>query len=133
MTPHDLPTPEQVQAVYEQGEEATIALVTQLIAVIQNLEARVQTLEDQLTKNSGNSSKPPSSDGLTKPRPHNLRTASGKRPGGQPGHPGHTLEMAEQPQHLCVHSVTSCQRRLTLMTGVVGAGARERLRKTSSL
>lgn len=110
MTPPDLPTPEQVQAVYEQGQEATIALVNQLIAVIQHLEARVQTLEDQLTKHSGNSSKPPSSDGLSKPRPHNLRTASGKRPGGQPGHPGHTLELVEQPQHLCVHSVTSCHQ-----------------------
>ena len=52
----DLPTAEQVQAVYQQGEEAMVVLVNQLAAVIQQLEARVQTLEDQLAKNSGNSS-----------------------------------------------------------------------------
>lgn len=104
----DLPTPEQVQAVYRQGEEATIALVNQLIVVIQHLEARVQTLEDQLAKNSGNSSQPPSRDGLGKPRPRNLRTSSGKPTGGQTGHLGHTLAAVEQPQHICVHSVTRC-------------------------
>lgn len=108
MTPLDLPTPEQVQTLCEQGPEATIALVTQLIAVIRHLEERVQTLEDQLAKNSNNSSKPPSSDGLSKPRPHNLRTSSGKRPGGQPGHAGHTLEAVEHPHHICVHPVTRC-------------------------
>ena len=43
----DLPTAEQVQAVYQQGEEAMVALVNQLIAVIRQLEARVQTLEDR--------------------------------------------------------------------------------------
>jgi hypothetical protein len=60
----DLPTPEQVRTVYQQGEEAVVALVNQLVQVITALEARVQALEDQLAKNSGNSSKPPSSDGL---------------------------------------------------------------------
>lgn len=74
MTPLDLPTPEQVQTLCEQGPEATIALVTQLIAVIRHLEERVQTLEDQLAKNSNNSSKPPSSDGLSKPRPPSVTT-----------------------------------------------------------
>jgi len=109
MTPIDLPTPEQVHAVYQQGEEAMAVLVNQLAAVIQQVEARVQTLEDQLAKNSGNSSKPPSSDGLSKPRPpHNLRTSSGKPTGGQPGHSGHTLEAVEHPQHICVHPVTRC-------------------------
>jgi transposase len=106
----NLPTAEQVHAVYQQGEEAMVALVLQLVGVIQQLESRVQALEDQLAKNSGNSSKPPSSDGLSKPPPHNLRTASGKRSGGQPGHPGHTLEMVESPQHICVHAVTRCRQ-----------------------
>jgi hypothetical protein len=64
-----LPTAEQVQAVYQQGEEAMVALVNQIIAVIRQLEARVQTLADHLAKNSGNSSQLPSSDRLSKPRP----------------------------------------------------------------
>jgi transposase len=104
----DLPTPEQVRAVYGQGEDAVVALVDQLVQVITRLEARVQVLEDQLSKNSDNSSKPPSSDGLTKPQPHSLRQSSGKPTGGQPGHLGHTLQAVAHPQHIRVHVVVSC-------------------------
>jgi len=68
MTPSRLPTHDEVRAAYRQGEEAVLALVDQLVALIRTLEARVQTVEDQLAKNSRNSSKPPSSDGLKKPR-----------------------------------------------------------------
>ncbi len=47
-----------------------------LLAIIWALEARVQTVEDQLAKNSSNSGKPPSSEGLKKPHPHCLRQPS---------------------------------------------------------
>lgn len=53
---------------------------------ITQLTVRIKTLEDQINKNSSNSSKPPSSDGFQKPKPKNLRTKSEKNPGGQPGH-----------------------------------------------
>jgi hypothetical protein len=46
----NLPTAEQVHAVYQQGEEAMVALVLQLVGVIQQLEGRVQALEDQLLR-----------------------------------------------------------------------------------
>jgi transposase len=106
----DLPTPEQVRAVYQHGEDAVVALVNQLVQGITQLETRLQALEDQLAKNSGNSGKPPSSDGLSKPRPRNLREASGKPSGGQAGHPGHTLKAVERPQHIRVHAVATCQQ-----------------------
>ena len=91
MTPTPLPTPEHILVVYQQGATAVLTLFEGLAAVIRALEVRTQALEDQLAKNSGNSSKPPSSDGLKKPRPDSLRAPSGRPSGGQPGHRGQTL------------------------------------------
>jgi transposase len=67
---------------------------------IGRLEARVSELEGQLSKNSRNSGKPPSSDGLKKtnhkPKPKSSRLRGQRKPGGQPGHPGETLKRSEQ-------------------------------------
>jgi transposase len=109
MEPLRLPTEEEIRSVVNQGEEATVSLVSHLLEVIGLLAGRVQELEDQLAKNSRNSGKPPSSDGLKKgPQPRSLRQRSGKKSGAQPGHEGHRLEMVAQPDHVAVYPVQRC-------------------------
>jgi len=114
-----LPTHEDIHASYLAGEEAVIALFDALIAVVLQLAGRVQELKDQAAKDSHNSGKPPSSDGLKKPAPRSLRKRSGKKSGGQPGHKGHTLKAVEHPQHTEIHRVERCAHCHTSLEGVV--------------
>ncbi|AKB42832.1 Mobile element protein [Methanosarcina sp. Kolksee] len=76
-----------------------IAYIISLESQIKDLTERLQVLEFRLNQNSRNSSKPPSSDYISKgkPNPKSLRKQSGKKPGGQEGHPGTTLEMVDNP------------------------------------
>ena len=68
-----------------------------------------QELEKYRTpKNSGNSSKPPSSDLPKLKKTQSLREPSGKKPGGQPGHEGSTLKMARTPDTIQKHSPNYC-------------------------
>jgi transposase len=108
MKPSVLPTPDDIQAIYQRGEEAVRKLFEAQAKVIRELEARLQALEDQLAKNSRNSNKPPSSDGLKKPAPKSQRKASGKPSGGQKGHKGYRLEPVTKPDHTEVHRVKQC-------------------------
>jgi transposase len=74
------------------------------------LLARVAELERRLGLNSSTSSKPPSSDGLSKkpPRTRSLRGRSNKPAGGQKGHPGKTLRAVENPDHIIDHIPANC-------------------------
>ena len=80
-----------------------------LIALLLAQEARIAELERRLGLNSANSGKPPSSDGLKKPvRVGSLREASGRKTGGQPGHPGKTLSRTEAPDATIDHFPLIC-------------------------
>ena len=103
----DLNTREKIRALYQAGEEAVITFVQGLLDHISLLEKRINVLEEQLKKNSRNSDKPPSSDGLKRHIP-NSRTKSSRQSGAQKGHKGHTLKMVSNPDHIQVHSVEEC-------------------------
>ena len=84
------------------------AVVVALQARIAQQDARIAELERQLAASSRNSSKPPSADGLGKPAPKSLRSRSGRKPGGQPGHEGRTLRQVERPDEVVVHEPSAC-------------------------
>ena len=81
MEPKRLPSEIEIRTLYRQGEDAVVNLVSGLVETVTLLANRVQVLEDQIAKNSNNSGKPPSSDGLKKKR-KSLRHHSGKKSGG---------------------------------------------------
>jgi transposase len=83
------------------------ALVAQQSAQIAQLSAYVRELEGRLAKDSHNSSKPPSSDGLRR-KTKSLRQPSGKKPGGQLGHRGETLRLQATPDVVVEHRPTHC-------------------------
>src|SRR4029450_5744609 len=93
-TPRTAPSDEAATPAALAEENARLrtenAALQETIAV---LLARVAELERRLGLNSSNSGKPPSSDGLHKPKrePRSLRERSGKPSGGQKGHKGETL------------------------------------------
>ena len=84
--------------------------VNELTATVQRLQARIEELEGRLRKDSHNSSKPPSSDGLGK-KNKSLRQPSGRKPGGQFGHGGSTLKRVAHPDVIVEHPLAKrCNR-----------------------
>ena len=102
---------EQGRALEE--KEAAIAerdaVIAEKDAVIDSDKKRIEELEKELARykeyygkatpqaTSLNSSLPPSKNPLSVPRTRSLRKSSGKKPGGQVGHKGHTIEFSERP------------------------------------
>ena len=76
-----------------------IAYIVSLESQIKELTERLIALESRLNQNSRNSSRPPSTDFVQKKsNPKSLRKKSGKKPGGQNGHKGTTLDMVDDPE-----------------------------------
>ncbi len=114
---------EELQALREENRSLK-ALVAELLPLKEQLaqaNARIKELEDTVAKDSRTSSKPPSSDGLGR-LPRRSRRPSGKRPGGQAGHAGHTLAMVEQPDEVVCHRpevCRQCHQDLSAVPGIV--------------
>ncbi len=89
--------------------EALLEIIEAQAEQIKQLEARIHELEQRLNKNSSNSSKPPSSDGLGKPpRTTSLRENGKHKSGGQKGHKGETLQQTEIPDIVKKYVLTTC-------------------------
>ena len=85
------------------------AEVSDLQGHILRLQRRNAELEALVAKDSHNSSRPPSTDPPWAKRTRSLRRPSGKRPGGQPGHAGHTLRLTPKPQRVVTRRPARCR------------------------
>ncbi len=94
---------EQANQIVEQA-----ALIEEQTKLIEAMRSQMTELLARLSMTSRNSSKPPSSDGYTKPAPKSRRVKSGKPPGKQPGDPGHHLAQRTDPDVTVIHAPTSC-------------------------
>jgi len=118
-------TPEPVGPV---SLESIIAALREqnaaLVSLVAAQQTRIAELERQLGLNSGNSGKPPSSDGLKKKpsRVRSLRGRSGKQTGGQKGHPGKTLSRTETPDATIDHFPETCSGCGGALTGAMATG-----------
>ena len=90
-----------------QSQAQQIRLLTEQVV---RLEKEMEKLERRLAKNSTNSSKPPSSDGLSQPkvRPKSQREKGKRKSGGQPCHKGSTLEVVAVPDERVRHRLDAC-------------------------
>ncbi|MBU1262737.1 IS66 family transposase, partial [bacterium] len=86
-----------------------------LINLAKEIPALSATSQQALVKHpdlrkldSHNSSKPPSSDKGKKKKLVNLRKDTDRKPGGQEGHPGSTLQSVSNPNHIKKHPAAAC-------------------------
>jgi transposase len=82
----------EAEAIYDAGREAVVEVLLAMDRRIRQLEARVEKLERELSRDSRNSSRPPSSDPPGR-APKRGKDRTGRGRGAQPGHEGHGREL----------------------------------------
>jgi transposase len=117
------PTPDMQQRTIENLSQEIDRLKHQLARLKQELREtrsdnhrlrrRNAELEALATKDSHNSSRPPSTDRPWAKRTKSLRRPLGRRPGGQIGHPGHTLRLTQKPTRVITYRPAQCRHCLS--------------------
>lgn len=94
---------------YERTISTLLAKISDLEKIVAQQAAEIAELKRRLNKDSSNSSKPPSSDGLKKPSRTSSLREQGKHPsGGQKGHQGRTLKQVTHANHVVTHKLEQC-------------------------
>src|SRR5207302_1057758 len=102
---------EELQALREENAalKAQVAELLPLKEQVEQLKDQVKQLTSRLAKDSHNSHLPPSSDRFVRQKKaRSLRKSSGKKPGGQPEHPGETIQWSSCPDEIIRHAVSAC-------------------------
>jgi transposase len=112
-----LALPQITDEEWARTPESVKQLLAYLTNEVQELKQRVEVLEEenrylreQLGRNSNNSSQPPSIDAPNNKR-EKKQAATGKKRGGQKGHPGHSRELipVEKCKSVKDHVPTECR------------------------
>lgn len=117
-------TEEESQQQRKENTELKEALVRkeqrieELEGLLMSALLRIEELERRLAKDSHNSSKPPSSDGLK--HKLKLQQKKSKPSGGQPGHQGHALQQVEKPDEVITHRPEQCEVCRYALEEIVG-------------
>ena len=101
-------TSEEIIEKLTQENKKQAETISRLLETIDELNQKIKELTEKLKRNSKNSSQPPSSDGLSKPSPNNHRKSSGKKRGGQIGHPGSHLSTMVDPDEVIKYMPSDC-------------------------
>lgn len=96
---------DDIRRLLEQDPEAVIDLIEKLFD-------RIEELEHRINKDSRNSNRPPSSDGLSRKERRAQEWKSRKKRGGQNGHKGNQLKMSAKPDLTEVHRASRKTQRL---------------------
>lgn len=106
-------TPEKASQIYHSGEAAVVKLLCELGEIIESQNEKIMASERkvaELSKNSSNSGKRPSSDDITKPNRGKKKGRKKRKIGGQPGHPKHERPLfpKEELSESHTYILTSC-------------------------
>jgi transposase len=101
-------TPEEELIQLRQENKLLREMTQKQQEVIEQLQKQVQALQDRLSKDSHNSSLPPSSDRFTR-RTKSLRKKSEKKSGGQEGHQGASLHWSSTLDEITFQHVERCE------------------------
>jgi len=86
-----VPLPDGLSIPAEDWRETPVSVRHQVLSLLKQVEA----LEARLNRDSSNSSRPPSTDSLSKKRQRRVPAAERRKPGAKPGHPGHHQVLLE--------------------------------------
>lgn len=100
-------TSDEALIIYHAGPQVVVKTLCDLSSTIESQQVKIKTLEikiAKLSKNSSNSSKRPSSDGITKPKPKKKKKGDRRKIGGQPGHPKHERSLFAEHEINSLHN-----------------------------
>lgn len=99
---------DEIDVVYRSGPDAVAAVIAAQAEQIALLRAEVDELRRLMGRNSTNSSLPPSRDSSRARKDRPTKKRSGRRQGGQPGHPGQHRQMVKDPDRVVEHWPAAC-------------------------